>query len=175
MDTPALTVRPMHTVDVAAVVALESAASLPGWSTEAYAKELANPAARYLVAMEGPDLVAMGGIWLALDEAHVTTMAVAGQRRRRGLGRLILHHLLLAAEGEGMLQATLECRASNAAAQALYRLYGFYPVGARKRYYEDGEDAVIMTTEPFASGAFRDRFALRRAELASRFPALFGC
>jgi ribosomal-protein-alanine N-acetyltransferase len=81
--------------------------------------------------------------------------------------------LAIAADG-AMNEATLEVRVSNEPARALYRAYGFHDVGLRKRYYEDnGEDAVIMTTEAFSSDGFRDRYGRLRSELAARYPALF--
>ena len=72
-----------------------------------------------------------------------------------------------------MEAATLEVRVSNEAARALYRRYGFWDVGERKKYYQDnGEDAVIMTTEGFETPAFQERLAARAAELEARWP---GC
>jgi ribosomal-protein-alanine N-acetyltransferase len=70
-----------------------------------------------------------------------------------------------------MESVTLEVRVSNVAARALYRAYGFYEVGLRKRYYADNhEDAIIMTTEPLDSAAYRARLERLRDELAARFP-----
>jgi ribosomal-protein-alanine N-acetyltransferase len=73
----------------------------------------------------------------------------------------------------GMVEATLEVRESNEAARALYRAYGFYEVGRRKRYYPDNrEDAVIMTTEELTGAAYQARLARLRAELETRFPGI---
>ena len=100
-------------------------------------------------------LVAYGGIWLMVDEAHVTTFAVLPAWRRRGIGG----RLHAGADGAvratlGAHVATLEVRLSNEAARALYQRFGFRPVGVRPRYYSDnGEDALIMTTEPLGFGA----------------------
>ncbi|MCZ2110933.1 MAG: hypothetical protein LC118_15425, partial [Dehalococcoidia bacterium] len=79
--------------------------------------------------------------------------------------------LILLARSEAMQAATLEVRESNEAARALYRRYGFYEVGVRKRYYADnGEDAIIMTTEEFDSPAFVRRLAGLETEIERRFP-----
>ena len=72
-----------------------------------------------------------------------------------------------------MALATLEVRESNEAARALYRRYGFYEVGRRKRYYADNhEDAIIMTTEDLQSPAYQRRLTALTGEIESRFPAL---
>ena len=101
-----------------------------------------------------------------VDEAHITTFAVHPAYRRRRIGeRLLLAMLDLSADRHAT-EATLEVRLSNLGARRLYEKYGFRPVGIRPRYYSDnGEDALIMTTEPLASpvdGRSR-RAAARRA------------
>lgn len=170
-------VRRMVLTDLEAVAEIERAAFAAGWPATAFAHELENNGlARYLVAeRESADgvwrMVGFGGMWLMVDEAHVVTVAVAPEERGRGYGRLLVHALIQLAEESGMLQATLECRVSNTAARRLYRRYGFYEVGERKAYYRDNkEDAVIMTTEEFASDAFRRRFAQLRLELTELLP-----
>lgn len=162
-------VRPMAAVDIPAVAALDEGA---GWTANTLAKELAgNRLARYLVLEHHGSVVAAGGLWLVVDEAHVVSVAVARTLRRRGYGRLVVHALLDLAITEGMTSATLECRASNVAAQALYRDYGFWEVGRRVRYYRDNsEDAVIMTTEDLSSAPYRERLARRQAELEALWP-----
>ena len=89
-----------------------------------------------------------------VDEAHITTFAVHPAWRRQRIGeRLLLAFLDLAAARHAR-EATLEVRLSNIAARRLYEKYGFRPVGLRPRYYSDnGEDALIMTTEPLGERA----------------------
>ena len=86
-----------------------------------------------------------------VDEAHITTFAVHPAWRRQRIGeRLLLAFLDLAIDRRAR-EATLEVRLSNLPARRLYEKYGFRPVGLRPRYYsDDGEDALIMTTEPLA-------------------------
>jgi ribosomal-protein-alanine N-acetyltransferase len=105
-------------------------------------------------------------MWLMVDEAHITTFAVHPAWRRQRIGeRLLLAFLDLAADRRAR-EATLEVRLSNLAARRLYEKYGFRPVGLRPRYYsDDGEDALIMTTEPIAEPRFRERIAGLRAAL----------
>ena len=166
-------VRAMVRADVPAVMAVEQAAYEQGWAPTTFERELtANGMARYLVLEQGGNLVGFAGAWMMVDQAHVVTVAVLPGERRRGYGRLLLHALLALAGREGMTDATLEVRASNRAARALYREYGFYDVGERKRYYADGEDAVIMTTEPFAAAGYQERYAGLAEALERRFPGL---
>jgi ribosomal-protein-alanine N-acetyltransferase len=98
------------------------------------------------------------GLWLMMGEAHIVTLAVRESRRRHGLGERLLIHALDVAMANGQEVVTLEVRRSNEAAIALYEKYGFSRAGLRRRYYENHEDAVIMTTQPLESPAFRERY-----------------
>jgi ribosomal-protein-alanine N-acetyltransferase len=162
----------MRDLDVPEVLALEREAFSVGWPPTAFAHELQqNRLARYIVVRELGALVGFAGLWLMVEEAHIVTVAVAPDERRRGFGRLLVHGLLRVAQREGMLAGTLEVRESNAEARALYREYGFHEVGRRKRYYVDnGEDAVIMTTEDFATGAFQERLSRLGDRLEAMLP-----
>lgn len=163
----------MSADDLAAVRALEAASFDATWPATAFEHELTqNPAARYiLVEMDGR-VVAFGGLWLQFDQAHVVTVAVDPLMRRGGYGRLAVHALIAVADAFEMEDATLEVRESNEAARALYRVYGFYEVGRRKHYYADnGEDALIMTTEPLRSPAYQVRLRTLLEELERRFGA----
>ena len=163
-----LILRPMEPRDVVSVLAVERSAFDTGWPATAFKNELTqNKMARYVVLVDGGEVIGFGGLWLMLDEAHVVTVAVRPERRRRGLGSLIVHGLLLVAHSQGMGTATLECRPSNLAARALYARYGFYEVGLRRRYYADNqEDALIMTTESLASPAYQERLQRLGGELS---------
>lgn len=171
-DTPHL--RPMTLSDIPRVSTLERVAFEPASPPTAWRRELTeNAIARYLVLVRGAGraerLLGAGGLWLMLDEAHVVTVAVAPHHRRHGYGWLLVHGLLVLAANEGMTSATLEVRASNAAARALYRGFGFHEVGERRGYYADnGEDAVIMSTEAFDSPAFKERFAAEGGRITAR-------
>jgi ribosomal-protein-alanine N-acetyltransferase len=117
-----------------------------------------------------------GGFWLMAGEAHISTIAVRPEWRRRGIGELLLVAMLERAVELGADLATLEVRVSNVAAQGLYEKYGFAKVGLHFRYYSDrGEDALIMTAKRLTSAAFQSRFQRLKAELgqklAERFPA----
>jgi ribosomal-protein-alanine N-acetyltransferase len=110
-------------------------------------------------------------MWLMVDEGHIITFAVHPAWRRQHIGgRLLLAFLDLATD-RGAHEATLEVRLSNLPARRLYERFGFRPVGLRPRYYSDnGEDALIMTTDPLAEPAMRERIARLRAEIDAAPP-----
>jgi [ribosomal protein S18]-alanine N-acetyltransferase len=115
------------------------------WSRDSFDKELDNKLARYVVAVDNELVVGFAGMWLILDEAHITNIAVHPEYRGIGTGSMMLEALIEICHLEGASSMTLEVRRSNYRAQRLYSKYGFLQEGLRKSYYEDnGEDAVIM-------------------------------
>jgi ribosomal-protein-alanine N-acetyltransferase len=120
-------------------------------------------------AAELETIVGYAGIWMMVDDAHVTTIAVDPAYRGEGIGELLIVDLLDHANLLGAMTVTLECRVSNTVAQALYRKYTFRNAGVRKRYYsDDGEDALIMTTEPLDSDIFQEVYTANRERLLVR-------
>jgi ribosomal-protein-alanine N-acetyltransferase len=105
------------------------------------------------------DIIGYAGMWVMVDEAHITTIAVQTRWRGRGHGELLLASLIEAAIAINAARITLEVRVSNETAQRLYRKYGFHQEGTRPRYYSDNnEDAYIMTTDSVRSVQYLDRF-----------------
>jgi len=101
-------------------------------------------------------IVGFVGVWLMPDEAHIVTIAVRESHRGRGIGELLLIAAIELATLDDREVVTLEVRASNQAAQALYEKYGFRKVGVHHRYYSDNqEDAVIMTTDSIRSPSYQ--------------------
>ena len=165
-----LRIEPMRIDDLVAVHAIERASFAAPWPTNAYRSELeTNRLAHYLVARVEDEVVGYGGMWLMVDEAHITTFAVDPAWRRQRIGERLLLALLDLAIDRRAREATLEVRLSNMPARRLYEKYGFRPVGLRPRYYtDDGEDALIMTTEALTGPSMRDRIERLRAELEPR-------
>lgn len=165
----ALTVRAMTATDIPDVHEIERASFPVPWPAYAFRQELeTNRLARYVIVQAGDETVAYGGIWLMVDEAHVTTFAVLPSWRRQGIGGRLMVELVRVAIDVGARLSTLEVRLSNKAARALYQRFGFHPVGLRPRYYSDnGEDALIMTTGPLDSPEMRTRIT----EMAVRYGA----
>ncbi len=137
-------IRPMKLQDVEAVYEIESRSFPQPWSQATFASEIQdNRFAHYLVARAGRETVGYGGMWVILDEAHITTLAVLPECRNRGLGGRLLRYLMDLALHQGAIRMTLEVRTSNEEAINLYKKYGFVKRGMRKEYYQD-EDAYIM-------------------------------
>lgn len=152
-----LAVEPMRLGDVPAVLEIERLSFSSPWPAFAFQQELtANRLAHYLVARLEDRVIGFGGIWLMVDEAHITTFGVHPDHRRRGVGRRLLLRLAELAIDLGSARMTLEVRVGNAAAQALYRSFGFAVAGRRVAYYsDDGEDALVMTTPELSGPAMR--------------------
>ena len=150
--TARVVVEPMRLDDVAAVHEIERLSFATPWPAHAFEQELkGNRLARYVVARAGERVVGFAGVWLMVDEAHVTTFGVHPDWRRQGIGRQLLLNVCELSVAIGARRMTLEVRVSNEAAQALYRSFGFEVVGRRPHYYtDDGEDALVMTTPELA-------------------------
>lgn len=142
-------IRRMRVADLDQVMDIEVAAFPSPWSREAYRREIAdNSYAHYLVMSAGGEIVGYGGMWVVLDEAHVTNLAVAPACRRQGYGGRLLSALIELATAVGADRLTLEVRRSNQAAQTLYIRHGFVVCGVRRNYYADTqEDALVMVKE----------------------------
>jgi ribosomal-protein-alanine N-acetyltransferase len=117
-------------------------------------------------------IIGFAGLWLMVDEAHITTIAIHPDYRGKGLGELELASLVDIAYQIGARWVTLEVRVSNYVAQNLYRKYGFREAGMRHRYYSDNqEDALIMWTEELSSPAYKERFHQLKTALLQRLEA----
>jgi ribosomal-protein-alanine N-acetyltransferase len=116
------------------------------WTRGDFEKEVGqNILATYMVAESGGQLIGYAGIWVVIDEGHITNVAIHPDRRDQGIATMLLSELLEAARQMGARRFTLEVRPSNASAVALYEKFGFRTKGYRKGYYGDnGEDAAIM-------------------------------
>ncbi len=115
-----------------------------------------------------PDLLGIGCYWAILDEAHITLMGILPAHQRQGLGRWLLIHLLEDACDRGMARATLEVRISNQRAIRLYESLGFAALGTRRRYYQDGEDALILWQNALKTAAFQENLRSRRTDTEAR-------
>jgi ribosomal-protein-alanine N-acetyltransferase len=158
----------MHLADVRSVLEIERMSFSSPWPAYAFEQELtANRLARYLVARSEDLVIGFAGIWLMVEEAHITTFGVHPAHRRRGVGRRLLLRLSELATELGALRLTLEVRVSNEAAQALYRSFGFVVSGRRVAYYsDDGEDGLVMTTPPLADPTMQAIVADERGRAA---------
>lgn len=166
--------RPMAEGDIAVVSAMEKAEYGAYWPATNFERELtANAVARYIVLTRGGgEVLGFAGLWIQVDEGHVVNVVVPAVERGRGYGKLLLHGLLRIMVDLQLTLATLEVRRDNAVARGLYRGFGFWEVGERKRYYSDGEDAIIMTTDDLDSEAFQRRHAAVASAIEAQFPGV---
>ena len=139
-------IAPMRKEDLEGVLWVEESSFRAPWTLAMFEDELKNPElAHYLTAQCGAHVVGYMGFWLVQEEAHITNLAVHPAFRRRKIGERLLAALLKQARRLGAKRATLEVRASNAPARALYEKHGFKLVAIRKGYYDDNhEDAWVM-------------------------------
>lgn len=132
--------------DIDQVCEIENLSFAIPWSRESFESELSqNNLARYIVAKVNGKVVAYGGMWIILDEGHITNIAVHPDYRGQKIGEKLVEALLREAKESNAERITLEVRASNDAARKLYQKQGFTDGGIRKGYYGDNrEDAIIM-------------------------------
>ena len=139
---------PMNETHVSAVAELEKLCFSAPWSERSIASELQNEYSLWLVEERDGVAVAYVGSQSCPPEADVMNVAVAPAFRRQGIGEGLMVALMDALRDKGMESLTLEVRASNSPAIALYDRLGFTEVGRRPNYYTDpGEDALIMRKE----------------------------
>lgn len=141
-----ISIREMREADLDRIMEIESKTFSPPWSREAFLLELTkNLLAKYLVGLINGEVVGYGGIWLIIDEGHITNIAVDERYRGLGVGNKILEGLIQLCMDRGLRAITLEVRKSNEVAKSLYKKYGFKEYGIRPKYYADNnEDAIIM-------------------------------
>ena len=142
---PLLSLSALTVSDLDTIMDLERRVFADQWTREAMITELNNPCAFYVVGRTGERIVGYGGQWIIMDESHITSLAVEPDVRGQRIGERLLIALLQEARYRGARRATLEVRAGNRPAVALYEKYGFRSVAIRKKYYQsDGEDALVM-------------------------------
>lgn len=139
-----MTVVPMAECHLAALAEIEKACFHAPWSETMLREELDKGI--FLVAERDGQAIGYVGCQTVLDEGYITNVAVSPDCRRQGVGRALIEELAQRARAQGLSFVTLEARASNAPAIALYEGAGFVRVGVRKNFYTaPSEDAVLMT------------------------------
>jgi [ribosomal protein S18]-alanine N-acetyltransferase len=160
-DPDALEVRitPMRRRHLRGVLRIEQQVYPRPWTFGLFLGEISQRASRvYLVARVGSEVVGYAGMFRAVDDGHITTIAVDPVWQRRGIATRMLLALARAAVDRGCHNLTLEVRMSNSGAQALYQRFGFVPAGMRKGYYpETGEDALVMWANDIDTAAYASR------------------
>lgn len=142
-----IVLEPLRKRHLRSVLTIENRVYPRPWTPGVFSSELdlARRGQRvYVAATRRGEVVGYGGIMLLPEEAHVTNIAVHPDEQRHGIGRRLLARLAREARRHGATSLSLEVRASNTAAQEMYRSFGFVPAGVRQRYYEGVEDAIVM-------------------------------
>jgi len=133
-------IRKMTGRDLDEIMQIELQSFTLPWSRQSYENELNNRYATYIVADYEGEVAAYGGMWVVVEEAHITNVAVAPRYRRQGMGSRLLQALLNIARQKRVCRVYLDL-----AAMRLYSAQGFIPTGVRRQYYSDNdEDAIVM-------------------------------
>jgi ribosomal-protein-alanine N-acetyltransferase len=172
----------MTLADLDTIMQIERQVFKYPWSRHMYLVDLQhNRMASYLVVFSAdsgddrvPPVLAYGGFWLMVDEAHIATVASHPDWRGCGLGQYLMLGLLEQAVARGAVSSTLEVRVGNLPARTLYDKLGYEPRGTRRHYYENGEDALIMTTPALAGPDMQSRLALAREDASRHLEKCFG-
>jgi len=159
-----LTVASMKRRDVPEILVIEEVSYPRPWTSSVFLSEIdqmRQGERHYVVARRERDLVGYAGLMFVVGDAHVTNIATSPAHQRSGVATRLLAELAWVAIERQCTALTLEVRTSNAAAQHLYRRFGFAPVGVRQRYYENTEDAIVM----WCHDIHRDDYRARLVEL----------
>jgi [ribosomal protein S18]-alanine N-acetyltransferase len=141
-----LTIRRMELADISQVVSVEIASFSSPWHAEIFNQELTeNQHAHYFIIEINKKIIGYVGMWVVLDDAQITNIAILPGYRGNKLGEKLFRFALQQAVKMGVSRLSLEVRTSNIVAQKMYRKFGLVPGGIRKNYYTDNnEDAVVM-------------------------------
>jgi ribosomal-protein-alanine N-acetyltransferase len=165
-----MAIEPMTQADLPAILRIEGLSFTTSWPVNAFSNEIRdNKLAHYFVGRLDGTIVAYGGIWVILEDSHITTIAVHPDYRGLKLGEEMLIKLLDEAILQGASWITLEVRESNDVAQKLYRKYGFTTVSTRRGYYSDnGENALVMWAGNLKGELYGARLRVLRAALGAK-------
>ena len=169
-------IKPLTPTEVFEVVALDQMCLGGLWQKEAYLREIDSDKSTLIALhLSQPELdarsmiIGVGCLWLIVDEAHMTLLAVHPNYRRQGLGQLLLFKLLEDAIARKLAWATLEVNENNLVAVNLYQKYGFQIAGKRKNYYQPaGDDALVLWLKNIQRNDFKTKLAQWQRQLSKR-------
>ncbi len=137
-------IRQMDVRDLPQVMAIEEASFADPWLPEAFLCEIEGPLSHAAVLEDDSGIVGYTTFRTVVDEGHLMNVAVASERRGEGWGRRLLTYVIETCRGRGAIYLYLEVRRSNVPARSMYERAGFVEQGIRRKYYRDGEDAILM-------------------------------
>lgn len=141
-----LSIRKMETNDIEYVMGVDKESFSSSWTEEIFHLEIVenNHAHYFVLELEGM-IIGYAGMWVVVDDAQVTNIAVLPRFRGFKFGEKLFGFLFHTAIQMGAVRLSLEVRVSNTVAQKMYRKFGLVPGGIRKNYYTDNrEDAIVM-------------------------------
>ncbi|ACA54828.1 ribosomal protein S18-alanine N-acetyltransferase [Clostridium botulinum] len=147
MNKKDIIVLPFSLEHIDGVMEIDNLSFSVPWSRNSYETELKNKFAKYIVVLnkETNKVLGFAGMWLIIDECHITNIAVHPNYRRLGIGNILMDEIINIGKEHNIIGITLEVRESNTAAKNLYYKYGFKDSGIRKGYYADNnENALLM-------------------------------
>lgn len=171
-DNDALVICTMRRRHLRSVLRIEEQTSSTPWSLGLFLSEARRPERVYLVAKQGKEIVGFAGMLFALNEGHITTIAVDPQRHGMRIGTRLMLVLMKRAIEHGSDCVTLEVRATNTAAKRMYARFGFMPAGSRKDYYKDPvEDAIVYWAHEVDTENYQER--LNEIEISLNQPFIY--
>ena len=173
LNLPArLSVREMRASDISQVKKIETISFDEKWPEDSYLQEIRNnKIADYIVMTDGDDVIGYAGMWLIMDEAHITTVAAHPRRRGKKIGTVLVWSLLARAIADNARWATLEVNVNNTPAQKIYESFGFTIIGRRKAYYRNGDNAHVMWAGNIQGLTFMNRMEAVRKSIEEFFKA----
>ena len=139
------TIREMSLDDVPSVIEIERELFSDPWPDSMFYEDVRSGDSYPLVVQNDKTIIGFGILWVAVDEGHLTNMAVSKKYQRKSVAKALLSYILRLAAGMKLAQIVLEVRSSNTPAISLYESFGFKPLAIRKRYYQNPvEDALVM-------------------------------
>ncbi|MGY0694890.1 ribosomal protein S18-alanine N-acetyltransferase [Virgibacillus sp. FSP13] len=141
-----LVIRKMEYNDIDQVFEVEQASFDTPWAKDIFEQEIVeNQFAHYFVLELDKKIIGYAGLWVVIDDAQITNIAVMPNYRGNKLGEKLFHYTMGQAIRLGGRRLSLEVRTTNVVAQRMYRKFGLVPGGIRKNYYTDNqEDAIVM-------------------------------
>lgn len=139
-------IRKMELIDIDQVLEVEHASFPTPWPRDIFYQEISrNQHAHYFVVQVGEEIIGYAGLWVVVDDAQITNIAILPTYRGRKIGENLFNYVLQFAMKMGVSRLSLEVRISNIVAQKMYRKFGLVPGGIRRNYYTDNnEDALVM-------------------------------
>jgi ribosomal-protein-alanine N-acetyltransferase len=139
--------RPCTESDLSRVLEIEQASFPSPWQRASFLSELHNSYGYFGVAEKAGNILGYLCCWFVTDEGEILNIAIDPDYRRCGIGKILVKEAITVARQKGVRSLYLEVRVSNVPAITLYKSFGFHEIGFRRRYYVDGEDALLMIRE----------------------------